>query len=129
MELELVKQLSQYGLLGLVAAVAVWGVYLLWRDLKLSWEQRIIDNHQLVQVIETTNHSYTALAASTESRARATEAVARAQEATAAALQGQINILRKLEEQQSELIRYMDRIIVQADALRQDFDRMDRRRD
>lgn len=110
MEIELLGQLGQYGLLGVILALVGWIAMQLWKDLKSSWEIRITDNKQLVQVMEASNSTYSSLAAATESRAKATEAVSEAQLATARVLQSQVEVLKKVEENQREIIRCLDNL-------------------
>lgn len=103
MELDLIGQFSQYGLLGLILALVLWIAVQLWRDLKLSWEARINETKHLAKVIESSNHTYATIAGAMEQRARATEAVADAQLATARALEANAEVLRRLEVSVVEL--------------------------
>ena len=94
-QLGVLGALGEYGLPGAILALVSWIAIQLWRDLKGSWEARLVETQQIVRIIEQTNASYAALAAATAERARASEAVAAAQLATAGALERQVEALRR----------------------------------
>lgn len=120
MELELLKQVSQFGLLGIILALVWWIALRLWGDLKLSWEARIVENKQLVSVIEATNSTYLALASATENRARANEAMSQAQQATSHAVEAQTKALERVAQGNEALTRHMDKLMLQSDTLREE---------
>lgn len=123
---EFIKQLSQYGLLGVVLAIVAWAVFYLWKDLRSSWEARIIDNKHLVEVVEATNKTYLVLAQSIEHRAKAIEMIADAQTATAAALERHTELLRKVSNREDhlEVLRLLDRAAIKAEALNNNIERL-----
>ena len=126
MEFELLKQISQFGLLGITLALVAWVSLHLWRDLKLSWEARLTENKHLICVVEATNSTYSALAAATENRAKAQEAVAVAQQATAKALETQLSALHRLSDSNENLIRSMERLNMQSEKLCDEVESMQR---
>jgi cellobiose-specific phosphotransferase system component IIA len=120
LELELLKQVSQFGLLGIILALVWWIALRLWGDLKVSWEARIVENKHLVSVIEATNSTYMVLASATENRAKANEAMSQAQQATSKALEAQTKAFERVAQGNETLTRYMDKLMLQSDTLREE---------
>lgn len=120
MELAIIEQVSQFGLLGMISALVWWIAMQLWRDLKMSWQERITESKQLVSLTEMTNSSYVALAAATEKRAASNEAMSQAQEATSKALHSHTRALERFSQTNQQISGQLERLTIDLEKIRDD---------
>lgn len=108
MEMQLLGLLAEYGILGIILVGVIWVMAQLWKDLKASWDARLLESKQLLLAIENTNSTYAELAKANENRAKASEAIAQAQLAATQAIVQSIDMLKSVDRKQAELVEKIE---------------------
>ena len=105
--MELINQLPQYGVAGLVSAIALIIVGMCAREIRHQYNTRLTDWKAVAEIMQLNQATLKELIAASESRSRAQEAMARAQEAAVHVQTSLADEVRRssgaIQEQQKEL--------------------------